>query len=155
MRAGGDCDSCAAQGFYDCPVHILEAAAHGADAILLIAAILSEREIRDFRETGGALRHGRAGGGARPAGTGRGDRGRQRHHRRQQPQSQHLSGHAGYFARLAEHMPAGAFWSVRAGFTMPPISRGCAAAGYTAFLVGEHLMKSGDPAAALRRLVAA
>ena len=31
----------------------------------------------------------------------------------------------------------------------------CASAGYTAFLVGEHLMKSGDPAAALRRLVAA
>ena len=29
------------------------------------------------------------------------------------------------------------------------------AAGYTAFLVGEHLMKSGDPAAALRKLVAA
>jgi indole-3-glycerol phosphate synthase len=29
------------------------------------------------------------------------------------------------------------------------------AAGYTAFLVGEHLMKSGDPAAALARLAAA
>jgi indole-3-glycerol phosphate synthase len=29
------------------------------------------------------------------------------------------------------------------------------AAGYTAFLVGEHLMKSGDPAAALQQLVAA
>jgi indole-3-glycerol phosphate synthase len=26
------------------------------------------------------------------------------------------------------------------------------AAGYAAFLVGEHLMKSGDPAAALREL---
>ena len=29
---------------------ILQAAAHGADAILLIAAILSERQLRDFRE---------------------------------------------------------------------------------------------------------
>jgi len=29
------------------------------------------------------------------------------------------------------------------------------AAGYTAFLVGEHLMKSGDPARALQELVAA
>ena len=28
------------------------------------------------------------------------------------------------------------------------------AAGYTAFLVGEHLMKSDDPAAALKELVA-
>ncbi len=31
--------------------HIVQAAAHGADAILLIAAILSERELRDFRES--------------------------------------------------------------------------------------------------------
>jgi indole-3-glycerol phosphate synthase len=29
------------------------------------------------------------------------------------------------------------------------------AAGYSAFLVGEHLMKSGDPAQALEKLVAA
>jgi indole-3-glycerol phosphate synthase len=28
------------------------------------------------------------------------------------------------------------------------------AAGYSAFLVGEHLMKSGDPTTALRELVA-
>ena len=30
--------------------HVHEAAAHGADAILLIAAILTERQMRDFRE---------------------------------------------------------------------------------------------------------
>ncbi len=30
--------------------HVHQAAAHGADAILLIAAILSERQMRDFRE---------------------------------------------------------------------------------------------------------
>ena len=34
----------------------VEAAAHGADAILLIAAILSEREIRDFREAAARYR---------------------------------------------------------------------------------------------------
>ena len=38
--------------------HIVEAAAHGADAILLIAAILTERELRDFRED--AARYGMA-----------------------------------------------------------------------------------------------
>ena len=40
------------------PEHVLEAAAHGADAILLIAAILTEKEMRDFRE--GAARFGMA-----------------------------------------------------------------------------------------------
>src|SRR5215469_4665074 len=30
--------------------HVHQAAAHGADAILLIAAILAERQLRDFRE---------------------------------------------------------------------------------------------------------
>src|ERR1035437_8464738 len=38
------------------PAQILEAAAHGADAILLIAAILSARQIRDFRETAARYR---------------------------------------------------------------------------------------------------
>ena len=32
------------------PYHVHQAAAYGADAILLIAAILSERQMRDFRE---------------------------------------------------------------------------------------------------------
>ncbi len=32
------------------PYHVHQAAAHGADAILLIAAILSEREMRELRE---------------------------------------------------------------------------------------------------------
>ena len=38
------------------PSQILEAAAHGADAILLIAAILTARQIRDFRETAARYR---------------------------------------------------------------------------------------------------
>jgi indole-3-glycerol phosphate synthase len=32
------------------PFHVVEAAAHGADAILLIAALLDEKELRDLRE---------------------------------------------------------------------------------------------------------
>ncbi|MDQ6705765.1 MAG: indole-3-glycerol phosphate synthase TrpC, partial [Acidobacteriota bacterium] len=38
--------------------HVIEAAAHGADAILLIAAILNERRMRDLREL--AARYGMA-----------------------------------------------------------------------------------------------
>ena len=40
------------------PEHVIEAAAHGADAILLIAAILTERELREYREQ--AARYGMA-----------------------------------------------------------------------------------------------
>src|SRR5204862_5187134 len=36
--------------------HVIEAAAHGADAILLIAALLSEQELRRFRELARPLR---------------------------------------------------------------------------------------------------
>jgi len=100
---------------------ILEAAAHGADAILLIAAILTAREIRDLREA--AARSGVAAlvevhnrhelDAALDAGSGISESGIR---------------DAGDIARLR-------------------------AAGYTAFLVGEHLMKSRDPASALRKLV--
>src|SRR5690349_17406805 len=36
--------------------HVIEAAAHGADAILLIAALLEEKEMRDLRELAGRYR---------------------------------------------------------------------------------------------------
>src|SRR5579884_2860508 len=39
-------------------IHVLEAAAHGADAILLIAALLDEIEMRDLREAAEQLRMG-------------------------------------------------------------------------------------------------
>ena len=42
----------------------IEAAAHGADAILLIAAMLDELQMRRFRELAAAYRHGGAGGSA-------------------------------------------------------------------------------------------
>ena len=58
--------------------------------------------------------------------------------------------------RLAEHMPAGVLRVSESGIhDARGYRHGCARAGYHAFLVGEHLMKSGDPAAALRKLVAA
>jgi indole-3-glycerol phosphate synthase len=57
--------------------------------------------------------------------------------------------------QLAEHMPADVVRISESGIHCATDVARLRAAGYTAFLVGEHLMKSGDPAAALRQLVAA
>jgi indole-3-glycerol phosphate synthase len=56
---------------------------------------------------------------------------------------------------LAAHMPAGALLVSESGIHGPEDIAKLRSAGYTAFLVGEHLMKSGDPEAALKRLVQA
>jgi indole-3-glycerol phosphate synthase len=134
---------------------ILEAAAHGADAILLIAAILSVRQLRDFRETAARYRlgalvevHNRAEldaaieSGADLIGVNNRD----------------LSTFEVTLETslaLAEHMPAGALAVSESGIHDAADIVRLRAAGYHAFLVGEHLMKSGDPADALRKLVAA
>jgi indole-3-glycerol phosphate synthase len=56
---------------------------------------------------------------------------------------------------LAERMPAGAVLVSESGIHGPEDIARLRAAGYHAFLVGEHLMRSGDPAAALVALAAA
>jgi indole-3-glycerol phosphate synthase len=136
-------------------LQILEAAAHGADAILLIAAILSEREIREFREA--AARYWLSALV-------------EVHNRRELDSA--ISAGADLIGvnnrnlstfevnletslELAQHMPAGAVLVSESGIHDAKDIARLRGAGYTAFLVGEHLMKSGDPAAALRRLVAA
>ncbi len=135
-------------------VQILEAAAHGADAILLIAAILTEREIRDFREAAARYRmstlvevHNRReldcaiAAGADLIGV----------------NNRNLSTFEVRLEtslELAEFMPAGAVLVSESGIHDAADVTRLRAAGYSAFLVGEHLMKSGDPAAALRKLVA-
>jgi len=137
------------------PEHILQAAAHGADAILLIAAILTERELRDFREA--AARHAMAA--------------LVEVHNRRELDAAIAAGseivgvnnrNLSTFEvtldtslRLAEHMPEGVLRVSESGIHDACDVARLRAAGYTAFLVGEHLMKSGDPAAALRQLVAA
>jgi len=137
------------------PEHILEAAAHGADAILLIAAILSEREIRDFSESAGSYGmaalvevHNRReldaaiGAGASIIGVNNRD----------------LSTFEVTLEtslRLAEHIPGAALAISESGIHNAADIAKLRAAGFTAFLVGEHLMKSDDPAAALQELVAA
>jgi len=134
---------------------ILEAAAKGADAILLIAAILSERELRDFREAAGRYGlcalvevHDRGeldaaiASGATLIGV---------NNRNLRTFEVRLE----TSLELAERMPAGALLVSESGIhTSADIAR-LRAAGYSAFLVGEHLMKSADPAEALRALVAA
>jgi indole-3-glycerol phosphate synthase len=136
-------------------LQILEAAAHGADAILLIAAILSERQIRDFREAAARYRlsalvevHNRReldsaiAAGADLIGV----------------NNRNLSTFEVTLdtsIELAQHMPAGAILVSESGIHNAADIVRLRSAGYTAFLVGEHLMKSGDPAAALRELVGA
>jgi indole-3-glycerol phosphate synthase len=133
---------------------ILEAAAHGADAILLIAAILTERQLRDFREIAARYRmaalvevHNRReldatiASGAEIIGV----------------NNRNLSTFEVSLEvslQLAAHMPAGALLVSESGIhTRQDIAR-LRGAGYTAFLVGEHLMKAADPARALRELAA-
>jgi len=135
------------------PEHVLEAAANGADAILLIAALLTETELRNYRELaesfgmaalvevhdGEELRRA-AGSGARIIGVNNRDL-------RSFEVSLETS------LRLAELMPAGVLRVAESGIHSGADVRRLKDAGYDAFLVGEHLMKAADPAAALRELL--
>jgi indole-3-glycerol phosphate synthase len=137
------------------PFHVVEAAAHGADAILLIAAILTEREMRDLREL--AARYDMTA--------------LVEVHIRRELDTAIASGAAviGVNNRdlttfqvsldtsleLAASMPPGAVRVSESGIHSAADVRRLRAAGYHAFLVGEHLMKSGDPAGSLRALAAA
>ena len=133
----------------------MEAAAHGADAILLIAAILTEAEIRDFREAAARYRMAAL---------------VEVHNRRELDAA--IAAGSDIIGvnnrdlttfevaletslRLAEHIPGGVLRVSESGIRDARDIATLREAGYTAFLVGEHLMKSGDPAAALKKLVAA
>jgi indole-3-glycerol phosphate synthase len=137
------------------PANIVEAAAHGADAILLIAAILTERELRDLRETAARYQldalvevHKRAeldkalGAGRRLIGVNNRD-------------LTTFQVTLETSLQLAEHIPAGILRISESGIHHASDIATLRAAWYHAFLVGEHLMRSGDPAASLRQLVAA
>jgi indole-3-glycerol phosphate synthase len=134
------------------PLHVVEAAAHGADAILLIAAILTSREMRDFREL--AWRYGmdslvevHDAEELRPAlDSGAQIVGVNNRNLRTFDVTLETS------LRLAPMMPAGILKVSESGIHDSADVHRLMDAGYGAFLVGEHLMKSGDPAEALRRL---
>jgi len=134
--------------------HVLEAAAYGADAILLIVAILDEAQLRgyrelarefdmdalvevhDRRELGIALESG-----AEIVGVNNRDL-------RTFQISLDTS------IDLAREIPQTVIKVSESGiFTAADVHR-LMDAGYDAFLVGEHLVKSGDAAQAIRELVA-
>jgi len=133
-------------------LHVVQAAAHGADAILLIAAILTAREMRDFRELAESFGmdvlvevhdaeelQPALDSGARIVGV-------NNRNLRTFEVSLDVS------LELASRMPAEVLKVSESGIHDRADVQRLLDSGYTAFLVGEHLMKSGDPAGALRRL---
>jgi indole-3-glycerol phosphate synthase len=133
-------------------LHVIEAAAHGADAILLIAAILTVAELRRFRELAESLHMAalvevhdqeELGPALDSGATIVGVNNRDLHT---------VEVHLETSERLAERIPSTAVKVAESGIHSQADVARLSACGFSAFLVGEHLMKSGDPAAAIRAL---
>jgi len=133
--------------------HVVEAAAHGADAILLIAAILEEREIRDLREWAGRFRmaaivevHDQRelrtalAAGADIIGVNNRD-------------LRTFAVTLETSLRLAEDIPEGILKISESGIHSREDMRRLEGGGFDAFLVGEHLLKAASPELALRTLL--
>jgi indole-3-glycerol phosphate synthase len=131
---------------------VVEAAANGADAVLLIAAILEEKQIRDFRELAGAwgmaalveVHNQRELKTALDAGAdivGVNNRNLKTFEVTLETSLQ-----------LAEEIPAGVLKISESGIHSRADIQRLADAGFRAFLVGEHLLRSASPGAALRAL---
>jgi indole-3-glycerol phosphate synthase len=133
-------------------IHVIEAAAHGADAVLLIAAILDEGQMRRLREL--AARYGMAAlvevhGAAeldRALASGAGIVGVNNRNLHTFEVSLKTS------LELADRIPPHVVKVAESGIHSRADVAALQQAGYQAFLVGEHLMDSADPAAALRAL---
>jgi indole-3-glycerol phosphate synthase len=132
--------------------HVWEAAAAGADAILLIAAILSTAELRKFRELAAQLNlaalvevHDAAeldsaiDSGAEIIGVNNRD-------------LNTFQVSLDRSLELAAKIPTNFVKVAESGIRSSADVRRLSAAGFSAFLIGEHLMKSPDPAAAIREL---
>jgi indole-3-glycerol phosphate synthase len=133
--------------------HVVEAAANGADAVLLISAILEEREIRELRELAGQYRmaalvevHNQRelmtalAAGADIVGV---------NNRNLKTFEVTLE----TSLRLAQEIPQGVLAISESGIHSHADVERLQEAGFRAFLVGEYLIKSEDPAAALRSLI--
>jgi len=132
--------------------HVVEAAAHSADAILLIAAVLTESEMRRFRELAESFRmaalvevHNESeleaalASGARILGVNSRD-------------LHTFDVRLETAIDLAAKIPADRIRVAESGIHSRADVAQLRAVGYDAFLVGEHLMKSADPQAALKDL---
>jgi indole-3-glycerol phosphate synthase len=132
--------------------HVLEAAANGADAVLLIAAILDDAQLRDYREQAASFGMAAlvevhdASELERALRSGAGIVGVNNRDLRSFTVSLNTS------LELAPHIPGEVIKVSESGiFNRSDIDR-LMQAGYGAFLIGEHLVKSGDAARALQEL---
>jgi indole-3-glycerol phosphate synthase len=134
--------------------HVVEAAAHGADAILLIAAVLSESQLRSLRELAAQYKmaalvevhdaeelESAIASGAEIIGV---------NNRNLQTFEVTLE----TSLRLVEKIPASALKVSESGFDSRRQIDSLKAAGFDAFLIGEHLMKAESPREALLELTA-
>ena len=134
--------------------HVFEAAAAGADAILLIAAILTTAEMRRYRELAAQFKidavvevhdgdelASALDSGAQILGV----------------NNRNLHTFEVKLAtslELVERIPSNVLKVSESGIHSNANLRLLHSAGYQAFLVGEHLMKSGDPTESLKALLA-
>jgi indole-3-glycerol phosphate synthase len=136
------------------PWQVWETRAAGADSFLLIAAILSDAELQDLLELGRTLKmealvevHSREelervlAAGARIIGV---------NNRDLRDFQVHLETSLG----LAEVIPEDCIAVSESGLRSHEDLARLRRAGFDAFLIGEHVMRSADPAAALRALLA-
>ena len=134
--------------------HVIEAAVHAADAILLIVAILDVQQLRDFRELAASFGmaalvevHDRAEldkaleSDAQIIGVNNRD-------------LHTFNVSLETSIQLAPHIPPSVTKVSESGIFSSHHVHCLMQAGYDAFLVGEHLVKSGDPTGALQELLA-
>ncbi len=134
--------------------HIAQAAAHGADAVLLIAALLETEDLRRLREYAAGFHLASlvevhdAEELSRAIDSGAAIIGVNNRNLRTFEVTLDTS------LRLAERIPAGVVRVSESGIHNRGDVDRLLAAGFQAFLVGEHLMKAGNPAEALKALAA-
>lgn len=134
--------------------HVLEAAAVGADAILLIVAILDDAELRSLRELAGEFGMAALVEAHNAQELERAVRSDARLIGINNRDLNTFRVSLDTSVSLADSIPDGVIKVSESGiFNADDIHR-LMDAGYDAFLVGEHLVKSGDATQALRELVA-